>query len=358
MCFYLWKKIGGKYSQTAYQAKSPEKAASAAPVDSGEKAASAAPVEAKKVAHQVFQDIDKDNNGFLTKSELRKYFKKHPAEKNRILGSDFKWKEFFTDMDTNGDNKFDVIEFTDFITRSSKLAGNVADDTATVANPFAPSRTNNETVANLLGSSSSSSSSSSSFSGDGATANPFAPSRNGNETAKPAARSLASNPNSFGHPQVDQPPPPLSPLGPPPTPTEPALAAPPSYSDVVSPAPPHGQPAATSVASGASNPQYEETPAAIPEPSSQPQYEAKPAPHQDKEKSPTILVHEPRQQNDQELGQVTAALRDCTKNNARLTQEVADHQQELAVAKSELEQTKAALAQAHGELSTLKVIRG
>ena len=78
--------------------------------------------EAKRVAHQVFQGADKDKNGFLTKSEIRKYFKKHPAEKNRILGSEFKWNEFFTNMDKNGDNKFDVNEFTDYLLRSSTVS--------------------------------------------------------------------------------------------------------------------------------------------------------------------------------------------------------------------------------------------
>ena len=87
--------------------------------------------EAAATARQVFQAADKNKNGFLTKSEIRKYFKKHPAEKNRILGSDFQWQEFFTDMDTDGDKKFDEDELTDFVTRSFKLAGNDADDTGT-----------------------------------------------------------------------------------------------------------------------------------------------------------------------------------------------------------------------------------
>ena len=76
---------------------------------------------AAEVAHKLFQDVDKNKDGVLTKSELRKYFKKHPAEKDRILGSNFHWNDFFTDMDTNGDNKFDVDEFTNFLLRSSKL---------------------------------------------------------------------------------------------------------------------------------------------------------------------------------------------------------------------------------------------
>ena len=84
--------------------------------------ATANAAEAKRLAQQVFQGADKNNNGFLTKTELRKYFKNHPAEKNRILGSDFKWNEFFTNMDKDGDKKFDVNEFTNFIVSSSKLA--------------------------------------------------------------------------------------------------------------------------------------------------------------------------------------------------------------------------------------------
>ena len=70
-------------------------------------------------AQQMFQEADRNTDGFLTKSELRKYFKKNPQKKNRILGSEFHWNEFFTDMDKNGDNKFDLNEFTDFVTRAS-----------------------------------------------------------------------------------------------------------------------------------------------------------------------------------------------------------------------------------------------
>jgi len=66
-------------------------------------------------AKKVFEEADKDNNGFLTKSELRKYFKKNPEEKERILGSDFKWSEFFANMDANDDGKFDLKEFTNYL---------------------------------------------------------------------------------------------------------------------------------------------------------------------------------------------------------------------------------------------------
>ena len=81
--------------------------------------AAAGAAEAKRLAQQVFQDADKNKNGFLTKSEIRKYFKKHSEEKNRILGADFRWNEFFTAMDKNGDNQFDVIELTNFLISSS-----------------------------------------------------------------------------------------------------------------------------------------------------------------------------------------------------------------------------------------------
>ena len=84
----------------------------------------------REEARQVFQDADKDKNGFLTKSEIRKYFKKNPAQKNRILGSDFEWKDFFTDMDKNGDKKFDLNEFTHFVSRAYKLANTKKEEAA------------------------------------------------------------------------------------------------------------------------------------------------------------------------------------------------------------------------------------
>ena len=92
--------------------------------------AAAGAAEAKRLAQQVFQDADKNKNGFLTKSEIRKYFKKHSAEKNLILGSDFRWSEFFTIMDKNGDEKFDLNEFTNFVISSSKLAGTKEEEVA------------------------------------------------------------------------------------------------------------------------------------------------------------------------------------------------------------------------------------
>ena len=98
--------------------------------------AAAGAAEAKRLAQQVFQDADKNKNGFLTKSEIRKYFKKHSAEKNLILGSDFRWNEFFTIMDKNGDEKFDLNEFTKFLISSSNLAG-TKEEEAAEPDPFA-----------------------------------------------------------------------------------------------------------------------------------------------------------------------------------------------------------------------------
>ena len=81
-------------------------------------------------AQQVFQNADKNKNGFLTKSELRKHFKKNPMDKKFILGSDFRWNEFFTNMDKDGDNKFDLDEFTNFVISSSRLTGTKEEDAA------------------------------------------------------------------------------------------------------------------------------------------------------------------------------------------------------------------------------------
>ena len=65
-------------------------------------------------AREVFQDMDKNGNGFLTKSEIRKYFKKNRELKAELLGPDFLWNEFFTAMDTDGDKQFDVEEFVTY----------------------------------------------------------------------------------------------------------------------------------------------------------------------------------------------------------------------------------------------------
>merc|ERR1712203_706021 len=55
---------------------------------------------------KVFQDVDTNKNGFLTKSEIQKYF--------NIDIPGFRLNEFFTNMDKNGDNQFDVTEFMNF----------------------------------------------------------------------------------------------------------------------------------------------------------------------------------------------------------------------------------------------------
>jgi hypothetical protein len=68
-------------------------------------------------AHAVFRDADKNGDGSLTKTEIRKYFKTHPIEKAHILGPDFKWKVFFTRMDKDGDAQFDIDEFTEAVSK-------------------------------------------------------------------------------------------------------------------------------------------------------------------------------------------------------------------------------------------------
>ena len=60
-------------------------------------------------ARAVFHDADKNGDGSLSKTEIRKYFKTHPIEKAHILGPDFKWKVFFTRMDKDGDAQFDIV---------------------------------------------------------------------------------------------------------------------------------------------------------------------------------------------------------------------------------------------------------
>ena len=68
-------------------------------------------------AHAVFRQADKNGDGSLSKTEIRKYFKTHPIEKSHILGPDFTWKAFFTSMDKDGDSHFDIEEFTEAVSQ-------------------------------------------------------------------------------------------------------------------------------------------------------------------------------------------------------------------------------------------------
>jgi len=68
-------------------------------------------------AKAVFMDMDRDGDGSLTKSEIRKYFKSHSIEKAHILGPNFTWKAFFEGMDTDGNGQFDLDEFTEMIVK-------------------------------------------------------------------------------------------------------------------------------------------------------------------------------------------------------------------------------------------------
>ena len=76
------------------------------------------------LARSMFQDADKDKDGFLAMSEIKKYFEENPVQKDRILGPDFHWKDLFTDMDTDGDNKFDVYEFTKYLCKNADKDNN------------------------------------------------------------------------------------------------------------------------------------------------------------------------------------------------------------------------------------------
>lgn len=68
--------------------------------------------EAARYARQVFADADRDGNGTLSKNEVRAYFKSHPEDREVVLGSSFRWKSIFARMDSDGDGKFTVVEFT------------------------------------------------------------------------------------------------------------------------------------------------------------------------------------------------------------------------------------------------------
>jgi hypothetical protein len=85
--------------------------------DSGDANAEIGTTEAVVFSHAVFCDADKNGDGSLTKTEIRKYFKTHPIEKAHILGPDFKWKEFFARMDQDGDAQFDIDEFTEAVSK-------------------------------------------------------------------------------------------------------------------------------------------------------------------------------------------------------------------------------------------------
>ena len=63
-------------------------------------------------AHTVFHKADKNSDGDLSKTEIRTYFRENPEDKYHILGPNFTWKSFFESMDTDGNSKFDIDEFT------------------------------------------------------------------------------------------------------------------------------------------------------------------------------------------------------------------------------------------------------
>ena len=78
---------------------------------------SATKAHAIAFAKTVFTTADKHGNLTLTKSEIRHHFKTHPQDKLHILGPRFTWERFFRTMDKDGDQLFDLSEFTEAIVR-------------------------------------------------------------------------------------------------------------------------------------------------------------------------------------------------------------------------------------------------
>ena len=67
-------------------------------------------------AKRLFEEADHNNDGWLTKKEIKKYFLAHPEQRQQILGDHFTWHAFFTEMDTDHNGKFDVGEWVDSVT--------------------------------------------------------------------------------------------------------------------------------------------------------------------------------------------------------------------------------------------------
>jgi Ca2+-binding EF-hand superfamily protein len=68
-------------------------------------------------AHRVFMAADANGDGTLTKSEVKRYFKTNPTDKQQLLGVDFKWAHFWGEIDEDGNGSLDVTEFAHFATK-------------------------------------------------------------------------------------------------------------------------------------------------------------------------------------------------------------------------------------------------
>ena len=66
-------------------------------------------------AKSLFKDVDRNKDGWLTKKEVKNYFRAHPAERHKILGDRFTWHGYFTGMDKDDNERFDVQEWVDSV---------------------------------------------------------------------------------------------------------------------------------------------------------------------------------------------------------------------------------------------------
>jgi len=71
-------------------------------------------------AKRVFKGADKNGDGNLTKSEIKNYFRAHPAEKTALLGKDFHWKSFWGEADADGSGDIDLDEFSSLAVKVAK----------------------------------------------------------------------------------------------------------------------------------------------------------------------------------------------------------------------------------------------
>jgi len=61
-------------------------------------------------AEKIFKTADRNNDGELTKTELKKYLQGDAELKESLMGSQG-WQEFFAELDKDGDSKFSLEEF-------------------------------------------------------------------------------------------------------------------------------------------------------------------------------------------------------------------------------------------------------
>ena len=72
-------------------------------------------VQKRDFAEDIFTAADKNENGALTHSELRKYLQQHHAHKLKLLGAVFEWQQIFAEMGTKERGQFDREEFSAFV---------------------------------------------------------------------------------------------------------------------------------------------------------------------------------------------------------------------------------------------------